>query len=76
MYTIEMQQRMAEIRQKALNNTATKEDMQEAIMIMRQGRVAAAATSAKAKTTKSTATAKKNINSNDLLSELDGLAGM
>lgn len=65
--------RMQELREKSKQNTLTMEDMKEIIVLMRQGRVAAAATSAKAKATKSTATAKKNINSDDLLSELDGL---
>lgn len=75
MYDQATQERLAILRQKTADNTITKEELTEAIVLMRQGRVAASATSAKAKATKSVATAKKNIDSNDLLSELDGLAG-
>lgn len=69
----EMQAKMAEWRQKARDNTLTKEEMKEAIKLMRTERVGAAATSAASKTRKSAATAKKNIDSDDLLSQLDGL---
>lgn len=69
-------QKLAILREKSRNNTITQEEMREAIALMREGRVAAAATSAKAKSTKSAATAKKNINSDDLLKELEGLGGL
>lgn len=67
------QQRLAELRVKSRENIITMEEMKEVIIMMREGRVLAAATSAKAKATKAVGTAKKNINSDDLLSELDGL---
>lgn len=76
MYDQATQQRLAELRAKTLNNTVTQEELKEAIILMRNGRVQAAATSAKSKATRSTAAAKKNINSDDLLSELDGLTGL
>lgn len=54
-------------RQKARDNTLTQDEMKEALIFLRQGRVAAAATSA-------TSRAKKApINSDDLLSELEGI---
>jgi hypothetical protein len=73
MLSPEAQARLATLRQKARDNTLTKEECAEAIAMMRQERVAASATSAASKARKSTAAAKKNVNSDDLLSELDGL---
>ena len=60
-------------RQKAREGTLTQDEMREAIEILRQGRTGAAATSAASRTRKATAKAKSNVNSDDLLSELDGL---
>ena len=47
--------------------------MREAIAALRQDRVGAAATSEKSRERKATSRAKANINSDDLLSELDNL---
>lgn len=72
--TQEMQVKVANWRQKAREGTLTMEEMKEAIQAMRQDRVGAAASSAASKERKSTAKAKKApINSEDLLSELDGI---
>lgn len=71
MLSPEMQSRLAELRQKSRENAITKEELQEALSMMRQERVGASATSATAKAKKSTAAAKKNIDSDDLLSQLD-----
>lgn len=60
-------------RQKAREGSLTQDEMRQAIAILRQDRVAASGTSDKAKTTRATSRAKKNINSDDLLGELDGL---
>jgi len=67
-------ERIAVLRQKSRENTLTQEEMREAINLMRNERLTAHATSATSKARKSTAAAKKGpINSDDLLSELDGL---
>lgn len=55
------------LRQKALANTLTMEEMREAIKLMREGRTKATA-AAKAK-----GTSKKVIDSNAMLEELEGL---
>ena len=60
-------------RQKAREGTLTQDEMREAIEILRQGRIGAATTSAASRTRKATAKAKANVNSDDLLSELDDL---
>lgn len=60
-------------RQKARSGEMTLEDFKQAFNHIRQDRVHASATSAASKGKKSAASAKKNINSDDLLSELDGL---
>lgn len=73
MLSPEMQSRLAELRQKSRDNTISKEELQEALSMMRQERVGASATSATAKARKSTAAAKKNIDSDDLLNQLDNL---
>lgn len=69
----EMNERLAVLRNKARENTLSQEDMREAIKIMREDRVGAAASSAASKARTSTARAKKNVDSEDLLSQLDGL---
>lgn len=71
--TPEMQSQIQLWRQKARDGTLTQDEMRQAIVALRQDRVGAAATSAKSKTTRATAKAKANVNSDDLLSELDGL---
>lgn len=63
---------LQEIRQKVLAGTATQDDMRRAIDIMREGRVAAAATSRKAKEAKPV---KAPVNVDDLLSDLDKMGG-
>ena len=60
-------------RQKAREGTLTQDEMREAIEVLRQGRTAAAVTSAVSRERKATAKAKANVNSDDLLSELDDL---
>lgn len=70
----EAQARIGVLREKARNNTITQDEMREAIQMMRQDRVGAATASAGAKERKATASKKKApVNSDDLLSELDGL---
>ena len=71
MLSPEMQSRLAELRQKSRDNTITKEELQEAMAAMRQERVGASVTSATAKAKKSTTAAKKNIDSDDLLADLE-----
>lgn len=71
MYTPEIQSKVAEYRLKAREGTLTREEMKDALVILRQGREAASTTSDKAKTKK--AAAKKTVNSDDLLNELDGI---
>lgn len=68
-----MNERLALLRAKARDNTMTQEDMREAIKIMREDRMGAAVTSAKAKERTATSRAKKNVDSDDLLSQLDGM---
>jgi len=66
----EMMQKIAQWRQKALENTLTVEDMKEAILALRGDRRGAAVASEKSKTKK----APKVVQSaDDLLSELEGL---
>lgn len=60
-------------RQKAREGTLTQDEMREAIVTLRQDRVAAAGVSAASRAKKSATAAKKAVNSDDLLSELDGM---
>jgi len=57
------------LRQKSRDGTLSQDDMRRAIFLLREGRVAAAATSSVSRTKK----AKVTVNSDDLLSELNGL---
>lgn len=66
-------ERLAVLRSASRERPLTMEEMREAIKIMREDRTNAAATSATSKARTSTAKAKKNIDSDDLLSQLDGL---
>jgi hypothetical protein len=66
----EVQAKIQLLRQKSRDGTLTQDEMREAIILMREGRVAASATSAKAKSRKSS---KASVNSDDLLNELDNL---
>jgi hypothetical protein len=66
-YPPEVQQKIAEWRRKVLDNTISREEMQQAIILLRQGRVAAAEAQKKSRS----ATPKKPTKSADeLLSEL------
>lgn len=69
--TPEMHYKIQEWRQKAREGTMTLEDTRDALAALRADRAVSAATSAKAKT--ASAKAKKVVNSDDLLGELDGL---
>ena len=69
----EMQAKIQLWRQKAREGTLTQDEMREAIAALRQDRVGAAGVSAASREKKATAKAKKNVNSDDLLNELDGL---
>ena len=69
----EMQAKIQIWRQKAREGTLTQDEMREAIAALRQDRVSAAGVSATSREKKATAKAKKNVNSDDLLNELDGL---
>ena len=60
-------------RQKAREGTLTQDEMREAIITLRQDRIAAAATSATSRAKKAATREKKAVNSDDLLSELDGI---
>lgn len=69
--SFEIQARLDELRQKSLAGTCTPEEYREALSIMREGRVQAAATSAASKARKSTAKAAVNVD--DLFGKLDGI---
>ena len=60
-------------RQKARDGSLTQDEMREAIAALRADRAKSAGTSAVSREKKATTRAKKNVNSDDLLSELDGL---
>lgn len=65
--------RVAVWREKARNNQLTQDEMKEAIQFLRQGRTSASAANEKTRERKATARAKANVNSEDLLSELDNI---
>ena len=69
----EMQAKIQLWRQKAREGTLTQDEMREAIAALRQDRVAAAGVSTASRAKKSATAAKKAVNSDDLLSELDGM---
>lgn len=70
----QIHERLTVLRAKSRANTITMEEIRESITLMREGRIAAAATSSTSKAKKATTAAKKlPINSDDLLSELGGL---
>lgn len=60
-------------RQKVNDGTITKEELQRGLALLRKGRSSAHATSAASKERKAGAAAKKNVNSDALLGELDGM---
>jgi hypothetical protein len=67
---IDIQQKVALWRQKALDNTLTVEEMREAVGVLRQGRIGAAIASDTARRKKAV---KVVPSADDLLSELDGI---
>lgn len=70
MYSPELQSKVAVWRQRAVEGTLTREEMREAIALLRQGRVGAAIASE----TSRKKSAKAAIpTATDLLAELDGL---
>jgi len=71
MISAETSLRIQTLRAKAMSDTATTEELREALNLLRGDRTRASATSTKAKTTK--AAAAKPIDSDDLLNELGGL---
>ena len=66
---IELQEKIALWRQKALDNTLTLDECKEAIIHLRQGRAAASAAAAKA----GKGAKKPAVNTDALLDELKGL---
>lgn len=64
---------LAEYRQLAREGKATTEQLRRAVELMRGDRQRAQATSTKAKTAKAKVAADKNIDSDDLLSQLGNL---
>ena len=65
--TLAAQQRIQQLRAKVADKTITTEELREGLMLMREDRVAAHATSVSSKTRKAP------VNAESLLSELDGL---
>lgn len=76
MYTPQESQTILNFRQKVNNGTITREELKEGLALLAKARAGAHATSAASKERKSSAAAKKNVNSDALLSELEGLEGM
>jgi hypothetical protein len=66
----ELQSKISVWRQKALDGTLTIDEMREAIVLMRQGRMSAASASEQARRTKAKAAVKS---ADELLSELTNL---
>jgi hypothetical protein len=64
---------IATIRTKAREGTATREELRQALELMRADRTRAGDVSGKVKTTRAAKTAEKNIDSDALLGELGGL---
>ena len=69
----EMQLKIAEWRQKAREGTLTQDEMKEAIAALRKDRGSVAQATAGSKTTRTRKAAAAKPNSDDLLSELDGI---
>lgn len=67
---LELQIKFAEWRRKAAEGTITLDEMKEAVLLVRAGRMAA---SAAAQSSKRTAAKKVIPNASELLDELDGL---
>lgn len=73
MYTPEQSARIQLLRQKITQGTITQEELKEGMALLRLQREGAHATADGARTKRASAAAKKNINSDALLGELDGL---
>jgi hypothetical protein len=73
MYSQATQEQIIAWRTKARDGTLTREEMKQAIDILRADRKRAGETSAKSKTKKAATAAKKDIDSDGLLDELAGL---
>lgn len=71
MYTPEESARIQQYRQKVNDNTITKEELREALALLRKGREGAHATSTASRTRK--AASKQPVDSDSLLDELGGL---
>jgi hypothetical protein len=71
MYSPEESMRIQQYRQKVNDGTITKEELKEALMLLRKGREGAHATSTASRTRK--AASKQPINSDSLLDELGGM---
>jgi capsule polysaccharide export protein KpsE/RkpR len=67
MYSPEITQKIAEWRRKVLENTISREEMQQAIILLRQGRVSAAEAQKKSR---SSGPKKPTKSADELLSEL------
>lgn len=68
---LDLQMKVAEWRRKAREGTLTKEEMKDAIQVLRRGRSLIAAASGGSKINRAAKAAKPN--GDDLLSELEGL---
>ena len=73
MVSQETQILLAELRAKARDNTATPDELRQALNLLRGDRTRAQVTSSTSKTKVAAGKAKANVNSDDLLSELEGL---
>lgn len=73
MFTPQQSLQIQAWRKKVSAGTITKEELREAMELLRQGRAMAHETSATSRARKSTTAAKKNVDSDKLLGELDGL---
>lgn len=69
----EMQAQIQIWRQKSRDGTITQDELREALKALREDRVRAATTSEASRGRKAATRAKAAVNSDDLLSELEGL---
>lgn len=74
MYTPEQLRELAELRQKAVDGTYTKDDMRRFVLISRTGREASGS-AAGSSTRKRTATAKKPVDVTAMMDSLKALMG-
>ena len=73
MPTPEALEAISALRQKIASGNYTQDDVREGVRLMREGRIAAAQTSAKAKTTRAKAKDNTPINTDDLLKGLEDM---